>query len=311
MLLPLVTIGLSACGAISPTELTGSANRQETLRSADNELLDMANRVLLDKDFKVYTNGSMVINHPAPGFVEKVLPTNNDFSAAPGCYMACYSHNPDQAVYSVGENVFVVGQVRVAGSYEGRMCQPQSPDVADEVSPEQFFNNLCNRTFATACQDGCEAAGDTGGWFGIQGGALTLHSRAADLTTLANQTLLDREFKVFTDGQTVINHPAPGFEEKILPTNNDFAVAPGCYLACYSRNQENAVYGFGGDIFVMGQVRVAGAYNGRLCIPEGVDASADLSAMQTFKDLCNQHFAEVCQDGCWAGGDTGGFFGIP
>ncbi len=118
--------------------------------------------------------------------------------------------------------------------------------------------------------------------------------------------LLPADFSVFVRGDSVVNHPAPGHAAKRLPTLNLFTDAPGCYLACYTRDKNRSVYSVGGGIYVAGQVRVSGKYENRICRPSGFE-TADVSALQKFKDLCRK--IEGCQD-CWAGGDTGGWFGI-
>jgi hypothetical protein len=82
----------------------------------------------------------------------------------------------------------------------------------------------------------------------------------------------------------------------------------GCYVACYSRDPNGAVYSVGGGILVKGQVRVQGKYAARVCLPEGYEQT-DISAHPHFKALCGE-FVPSCGDGCWAGGDTGGWFGI-
>lgn len=118
--------------------------------------------------------------------------------------------------------------------------------------------------------------------------------------------LLPPDFSVYVHGDGVVNHPAPGHKEKKLPTLNLFAGAPGCYLACYTKDKQNSVYSVGGGIYVAGQVRVPGKYVNRVCRPSGFE-TADVSAEQKFKDLCRK--IQGCKD-CWAGGDTGGWFGI-
>ena len=123
------------------------------------------------------------------------------------------------------------------------------------------------------------------------------------------ENMLPTDFKVYVQGDTVINHAEEGFEEKTLPTVNVFTGSAGCYVACYSRDAEKGVYGVGGGIFVNGQVRVEGAYKGRTCLPAGYE-TADISAEQSFKELCGKHVAS-CGAKCWAGGDTGGWFGAP
>lgn len=123
------------------------------------------NKTLLPNQFPVYTNGKIAINHPMPGFTKKLIPTNNAYTGNPGCYIACYSHIATQAIYAVGTNIYMIGQVRVPGTYVNRSCVPRNYQGQD-ISGLSQFKELCN-TRIKACQD-CWAGGDTGGWFGIQ-----------------------------------------------------------------------------------------------------------------------------------------------
>ena len=117
---------------------------------------------LLPEDFTVYVRGTIVVNHPVPGFEPRRLPTANVYQGEPGCYMACYSHVAQGAVYSVGGDIYVMGQVRVPGQYEGRICRPTgASSSASQIAA------LCGRWIST-CGDRCWGGGDTGGWFGIQ-----------------------------------------------------------------------------------------------------------------------------------------------
>lgn len=126
-----------------------------------------------------------------------------------------------------------------------------------------------------------------------------------------NLTLLDESFPVYTTPKgAVINHPSKKTTEKNLPTVNAFKEAPGCYVACYSHVKKGSVYSVGSNIYVMGQVRVPGSYDARICLPKGYEHK-DISAEITFKQLCEQYLPEQCTGlTCWAGGDTGGWFGI-
>ncbi len=125
----------------------------------------------------------------------------------------------------------------------------------------------------------------------------------------ANQALLPDTFAIYTDGTTVINHPEPGFTEALLPTVNLYKGTPGCYIACYSHQKENAIYPVGDNIYVLGQVRIAGKYNGRICEPTNF-AGKDISGDDTFKTICTEKIQRCVGNHCWAGGDTGGWFGI-
>lgn len=126
-----------------------------------------------------------------------------------------------------------------------------------------------------------------------------------------NRAILPAEYIVYTQESSVVNSPTPGFEETVLPTANQFIGEPGCYVACYSRNPQQSVYSVGGGIHVMGQVRVPGSYDGKICRPQDYE-QADISAEESFKQLCADNLPEVCEgNSCWAGGDTGGWFDIP
>lgn len=131
------------------------------------------NSLLLPSPFSVYTNGDIVINYPAIGFDKKLLPTNNDYSGSPGCYVACYTHDKQAGIYSVGEGIYVVGQVRVAGEYQERTCIATNYAGTD-ISKDEHFKTICNEKITACAQldqtlsSKCWAGGDTGGWFGIQ-----------------------------------------------------------------------------------------------------------------------------------------------
>ena len=77
--------------------------------SAIADEIDNANKTLLPESYTIYTNGTTVLNHPEPGFIEKVLPTINLYKGTPGCYIACYSQQKDNAIYTVENNISVLG----------------------------------------------------------------------------------------------------------------------------------------------------------------------------------------------------------
>ncbi len=129
------------------------------------------------------------------------------------------------------------------------------------------------------------------------------------LESQASSNLLPSPFPVYTNGSIVINHSVPGFEQKFLPTNNDFKDNPGCYIGCYSHDKENGIYPVGNNIFVNGQIRVSGSYQARICIPTGYE-NKPISGEATFKTLCATKIPSCKNNQCWGGGDTGGWFGI-
>ncbi len=93
--------------------------------------------------------------------------------------------------------------------------------------------------------------------------------------------------------------------ERPLPVVTRYNGPAGGYIAMYTRDRSKAIYPVGGSIYVVGVVRLEGKYIGRVFHPRGYK-NKDISAAQEFKDLCRELF-DV--DG-WAGGDTGGWFGL-
>jgi C1A family cysteine protease len=122
-------------------------------------------------------------------------------------------------------------------------------------------------------------------------------------------SFLPEDLKVYVGpNDIVVNWPMNGYEERLLPTVNNYTEPDGGYIACYSRNKEGGVYSVGDGIYVMGQIRIQGQYINRIFHPQGYE-NQDISAIQKFKDLCNQTFP-ACKGGGWAGGDTSGWFGL-
>ncbi|WP_419419514.1 hypothetical protein ACNVED_13535 [Legionella sp. D16C41] len=123
------------------------------------------NQNLLPSPFPAYFIPNMgIVNHPYPGAQKVLIPTDNSYGGIPGCYIACYSHQP--GVYPVSSSISVMGQIRVKGSYTNRICQPEGYQNRD-ISAEAYFKNLCSSKISACRTAGCWAGGDTGGWFGI------------------------------------------------------------------------------------------------------------------------------------------------
>src|SRR5215210_580500 len=83
-------------------------------------------------------------------------------------------------------------------------------------------------------------------------------TRLAAQTNAMGSQMLPTDFEVYVKGDTVINHPAPGFEKRILPTINHYTGKDGGYVALYTLARAGSVYGVGDEIYVVGQLRVQG-----------------------------------------------------
>jgi len=144
--------------------------------------------------------------------------------------------------------------------------------------------------------------------------ALLLFFTAASQAETAsyNKQLLPSPFPVYSNGKIVVNHPvaSPDFKQVLVQTVNTYKATPGCYLMCYSHHRSKNSYKVDKNIYAVGQFRVAGQYQQGICLPTHYEQQ-DISALKQFKQLCNTQI-DACKKGknCWAGGGTGGWFGI-
>lgn len=120
--------------------------------------------------------------------------------------------------------------------------------------------------------------------------------------------MLTRGFVVYSNDEVVVNHPAPGLTPRRVPVWNRYRGSGGGYVACYTHDLARGAYRVAPDIAVVGLVRLAGAYQGRIFQPDGY-RDRDISALARFKAICSRALRACRGDRCWAGGDTGGFVG--
>jgi hypothetical protein len=125
------------------------------------------NKGMLPEEFKVYYNAKLGISQKAfKGSTEKVIPTKNEFTEVPGCYISCYTKDPKKGVYQVGENTYVIGQIRVSGHYYGGNCLPKGFENKD-VRTAKEFKEMCEKNFPEKCEkESCTAnSNHTAQWF--------------------------------------------------------------------------------------------------------------------------------------------------
>lgn len=125
--------------------------------------------MLLPNPFSVFVReGEAPVNCPLPGYEEKNLPVFNRYKGIEdGGYIACYSNIPiGSGSYSVGGGIYVVGLIKLKGSYTGRMFVPEGCEGQD-LSKLQWLSDLCREYFPDAEGD-LWAGPDTGGFFGLQ-----------------------------------------------------------------------------------------------------------------------------------------------
>jgi hypothetical protein len=102
---------------------------------------------------------SVKISSPSEPPVSQT-PTVSKYMGNDGGYIACYSHNQEGSIYSIGGGIYVMGFIRLQGKYKGSIFEPKGYEGQD-ISAAQELKDLCNKTFPSA-KGGGWAGGDTG-----------------------------------------------------------------------------------------------------------------------------------------------------
>ncbi len=119
----------------------------------------------LTRGFVVYSDDSIVVNHPAAGLTPRRVPVWNRYGGTGGGYVACYTHDLAHGAYRVSPDISVVGVVRLKGAYQGRIFQPDGYRDLD-ISALPRFKAICGRALKACRGDRCWAGGDTGAFVG-------------------------------------------------------------------------------------------------------------------------------------------------
>lgn len=125
------------------------------------------NKGMLPEEFKVYYNEKVGLSTKAfKGGAEKVIPTKNDFTEVPGCYITCYTKDAKKGLYNVGDNHYIIGQIRVSGHYYGGNCLPKGFENKD-VRTAKEFKEMCEKDFPEHCEkESCTVGNNhTAQWF--------------------------------------------------------------------------------------------------------------------------------------------------
>jgi hypothetical protein len=120
---------------------------------------------ILPADFSVYGEKNRLITQPGHQSRLVRLPTHNHYLGPDGGYIAVYTRETHDTIYSVGDGVNVVGQIRVPGTYCGRIFYPAGYTEGDDITQDAQLLELCAIYFPQL-QGNVWVGGDTGGWFG-------------------------------------------------------------------------------------------------------------------------------------------------
>ena len=123
-------------------------------------------QTIFPEAFKVYYKDNMGVSRKDfHGSTEKTIPTKNEFTAHPGCYLSCVSHNKKDGIYTVGDGKYVVGQLRVKGHYANGLCIPSGYESKD-IRNANEWKEKCQASFPEMCPKGsCKVMGNTANWF--------------------------------------------------------------------------------------------------------------------------------------------------
>jgi len=95
-----------------------------------------------------------------------------------------------------------------------------------------------------------------------------------------------------------------------VPVKLYFDGPNSCQIGCISGNKEDATYIDGGKDYVVGFIKVKGAYNDYKCEAYGVEHKQNLSSDDDFLALCQRLYSDVFKDNLALGiaTNTGRFF---
>lgn len=88
--------------------------------------------------------------------------TINLYLGEDGGYIAIYSHNANKGIYSVGDGIYVIGMIRLKGSYVDGIFYPVGYGEGMDISKAEELKQLADHVFPSACRGDCWAGGDTG-----------------------------------------------------------------------------------------------------------------------------------------------------
>ena len=80
----------------------------------------------------------------------------------PGHYVGVYTRDREQAVYGVGDGIYVAGLVRVQGRYIGSIFYPTGYGPGDDITHDAAILKLCDEYFPKL-KGKDWIGGDTGG----------------------------------------------------------------------------------------------------------------------------------------------------
>ena len=100
---------------------------------------------------------------PTPDDFVNGAPVFRSYVGADGGYVAVYTHDREHAVYSVGDDIFVAGLIRVQGHYEGRIFYPTGYGEGDDITHDAAILALCDKYFPKL-KGKDWVGGDTGGF---------------------------------------------------------------------------------------------------------------------------------------------------
>ncbi|MCP4520484.1 MAG: hypothetical protein GY827_02115 [Cytophagales bacterium] len=118
---------------------------------------------MLPKNYKVYVQGTTVVNQYYKGFEKRILPTYNHYTGLDGGYVALYTRKKEDSVYSIGGGIHVVGQVRVKGKYIGSIFYPEGYKKGDDITQDKKILAICYQYFPQH-KGHIWIGGGTGGW---------------------------------------------------------------------------------------------------------------------------------------------------
>lgn len=113
---------------------------------------EITNETLLPEILTVYYHPEQGISTTAfkEAQAKKVF-TNNHYKDIPGCYVLCLSKNKKRAAYEIEPETYLMGQIRVPGSYADGVCVAKDHEEVS-IAESTIFKEKCEAAFPERCE---------------------------------------------------------------------------------------------------------------------------------------------------------------
>lgn len=119
----------------------------------------------LPESIDVWSDDAFVLTQSVEGFSRRKLPIANYYKGIEKCvYIVVYSRKREGSVYGTWDGPFVMGLIRIKGTWKGKLAEPDGWEGKD-FGKTEFFRKLALQYYPSCKNNECWVGGDTGDFF--------------------------------------------------------------------------------------------------------------------------------------------------